>query len=459
MRRGNVLAGGAFTAALLSLAAFIAVLVVLGAAIYFDLSRAMARDVENQLTQELLLFRQVEARAGLQALIDAISQFETPAVSGDRAAGLFDEHGKRLAGNLGITVDFEGWSTQRIDQLLPQPSGRYRLYSARVREGSALRLVVAHNISALEAAGRRLIGGLLLAGLAVTLTSVGAGYWISRRVFSKLEAASDTLEAVSRGDMERRIPVHPADDQIDRIARRINGHLDRLSALSAMTKNTINAIAHDLRSPINRVSIRVQEAIAEASVPQHREKLEEIAAEVQGVVDIFEAIMRISRIEASSGEAGFETVSVGALFAEMDETFAPVLDAAGQKLVVEQGCRLTLYGDARMLRQMLGNLIENASRHCPAGTTVRLAAAGDGDAVTLRISDDGPGIPAGQRDAVLQPFHRLASSRARPGYGLGLALVDAIAVRHGADLALGDNAPGLVVTIRFPPPPANLTKT
>lgn len=458
MRRGNVLAGGAFTAALLSLAAFIAVLVVLGGAIYYDLTRAMARDVEDQLSQELLLFRQIESRAGEQALIDAIAQFETPAVSGNRAAGLFDERGKRLAGNLGITADFEGWATRRIDQLLPHPSGPYRLYSARVREGSALRIVVAHNIAALEGAERRLIGALLLAGLAVTVASIGAGYWISHRVFRKLETVSDTLEAVSRGDLARRIPVHHSDDQIDRVASRINRHLDRLSALSAMTKNTINAVAHDLRSPINRVSIKVQEAIAMADLPGHREKLEEIAVEVEEVVGIFEAIMRISRIEAGSGESGFESVPVSALFAEMNETFGPVLDAAGQRLVVSGGRLPTLYGDARMLRQMLGNLIENANRHCPAGTTVRLVATEDGGAVTLGVSDDGPGIPFDQREAVLRPFHRLDRSRARSGYGLGLALVDAISTRHGADLVLGDNAPGLSVTIRFPPRSAKITK-
>ncbi|MCC6195173.1 MAG: HAMP domain-containing histidine kinase [Burkholderiales bacterium] len=458
MRRGNVLAGGAFKAALFSLAAFIVVLVALGSVVYYDLSRAMARDVEAQVTRDLMLFREIEAHAGVQALIDAFGQFETPAVSGDRAAGLFDERGKRLAGNLNIVAEFDGWTTQRIDELLPQASGRYRLYSARVREGSALRIVVGRSIAALEGAQRRLLGALLLAGLAVIATSVGVGYWISRRVYRKLLAVSDVLEAVSRGDMARRIPIHASDDQVDRVAARINQHLDRLSALATMTKNTINAIAHELRSPITRVSIKVQEAIADQGMPEHREKLEEIATEIEGVVAIFDAIMRILHVEASSGESGFTLVPVSELFAEMDETFGPLLDAAGQRLIVDGGRLPALYGDARMLRQMLGNLIENASRHCPAGTTVRLAATQDRGSVTLSVSDDGPGIPPDQREAVLRPFHRLGSSRTTPGYGLGLPLVDAIAARHGAELALGDNAPGLIVAIRFPSPPPKITK-
>lgn len=453
MRRGNILAGGAFTAALLSLAAFIVVLLVVGGTIYYALSAGMERNIEDQLAGDVQLFREIYSRDGQQALTDAVAQLETPAVAGSRAGGLFDDSGRRLAGNLNVAPDFDGFATRDFTQLLPQPSGRYLLYAQRIAPDAPLRIVLAHNIAALQQSERLLVIALLLAGLAVTTASIFAGYAVSRRVFGKLETVSGTLEAVSHGEMDRRVPIAPANDQIDRIAARINEHLDRLSALSDTTKSTINAIAHDLRSPINRVSIKIQQAMEAAGDDAGmQDRLGDIAAELENVVGVFEAIMRISRIEAASGDVGFTTGSTAELFTEMEETFGSVLEAAGQRLTVEQGAGHSIYGDMRMLKQMLANLIQNASHHCPPGTEVALgAAAMPGGGVSISVSDDGPGIPAELRADVLKPFHRLDSSRSTPGAGLGLALVNAIAIRHRAILELGDNRPGLIATIRFPP--------
>lgn len=458
MRRGNVFSGGAFTAALISLGAFMTVLLVLGVILYAALSGGMERDVDDQLVEEAQLFQQIYDRYGQQALIDAISQMETPAVAGRRLAGLFDAQGKRLAGNLDMIPAVEGWTTLDFQQLLPRPNGSYRIYVSRAlsQEGTAT-LVVGYNIRILQETEWRLLAALSLAGLAVAIASIAAGYGVSRRMFGKLETMSETLEAVSRGDMAARIPVSPLDDQIDRIAQRINAHIGRLSALSDTTRNTINAIAHDLRSPINRASIKVQLAIDEAGDDARlQSRLEEVFAELDSVTGIFEAIMRISRIRASGGDAEFSMVPVRDLFAEMRETFDPVFEEAGQQLVcnAERVPALAVFGDAPMLRQALANLIQNASHHCPPGTTVTLdAVAHEDGAVELRVLDDGPGIPADQRSEVLKPFLRLDSSRTTSGAGLGLALVGAVATRHEATLVLSDNGPGLAISIRFPPRP------
>lgn len=456
MRRGNILSGGAFTAALLSLGAFIAVLIALGAILYVMLSGAMERDVDDQLVEEAQLFRQIYDRYGQRALVDAIGQMETPAVAGRRVAGLFDDDGQRLAGNLDTKPLSDGWTTVEFEQLLPRPNGVYRLHAGSVvSQDAALTLVVGYNIRVLQQAEWRLLEALLLAGVAVTVASVAAGYLVSRRMFGKLETMSETLEIVSRGDMAARIPVSPLDDQIDRIAERINAHIDRLAVLSDITKNTVNTLAHDLRSPIGRVFSEVQLAMAEAAGDaQVLKRLEVVLNELEGVTGAFDAIMRISRIRASAGNAGFSTVTVPELLTDMQETFAPLLEDAGQNLVCNlAGARdLAIFADAPMLRQALANLIQNASRYCPPGTTVTLDAMKDDEgAVTLQVRDDGSGIPVDKRADALLPFRRIASDRITPGTGLGLALVSAIAVRHDATLTLSDNAPGLVVSIRFTP--------
>lgn len=456
MRRGNILSGGAFTAALLSLGAFMAVLLALGAILYVVLSGGMERDVDDQLVEEAQLFLQIYDRYGQQALVDAIAQMETPAVAGRRVAGLFDTGGRRLAGNLDTLPLSEGWMTLEFDQLLPRPNGLYRLHAGKISApGPALTLVVGYNVRVLQQTEWRLLYALLIAGAAVTVASVTAGYAVSRRMFGKLETMSETLETVSRGDMAARIPVSPLDDQIDRIARRINAHISRLAVLSDITRNTVNTIAHDLRAPLGRISVEVQQAMVEtADDAGQLGRLETVLAELEGVTGAFDAIVRISRIRASAGEAGFSLVCVPELLAEMQETFAPILEDAGQRLVCDPAsCQgLVVFGDAPMLRQALANLVQNAGRHCPAGTTVMLDAIEEGEGtVTLRVRDDGSGIPADLRADVLLPFHRGEGGRPVIGTGLGLALVSAIAVRHDASLTLSDNNPGLAVSIRFPP--------
>lgn len=457
MRRGNVLAGSAFLSAIASLAVFIAVLLLLGGAIYTIMSNSMIRDVDASIADEVELFLEIYARGGQDELVQTISQFETPAAAGIRAAGLFDRQGKHLAGNIAEAPDFELWTTRTFDNLLPKPVGTYRLYANDIAPGGGLMLVVSHNIDSLVQAQWRLLQLLIAAGVIVTAISVATGYFLSHRTFGKLDAMSEALGAVSRGDMSRRIPVGISDDQIDRIASRINVHLDQLSTLTDTTKNTINAIAHDLRAPLNRASIHVQEALAETTDPTTQKRLGEIESDLDGLVGIFEAVMRISRIESEAGDAGMHPVRIDELLAEMRDTFEALVEDAEQILVVETpstGDSSNIFGDERMLKQMLANLIGNASRHCPVGATIVLSheVRPDGS-VSLQVADNGPGIPPDMREQVLKPFQRLEASRSTPGSGLGLALVAAIATRHHATLTLGDNEPGLKVTIDFPAAP------
>jgi signal transduction histidine kinase len=457
MRRGNVLAGSAFQSAVSSLAVFIAILLLLGGAIYTIMSNSMISDVDGSIIDEVELFQEIYARGGQEELIQTISQFETPAVAGIRAAGLFDRQGKHLAGNIAEAPDFELWTTRTFDDLLPKPVGTYRLYAYHIASESGLKLVVSHNIDNLVHTQWRLLQLLIAAGAIVTAVSVAAGYVLSRSTFRKLEAMSEALGAVSRGDMSRRIPVGRQDDQIDRIASRINVHLDQLSTLTDTTKNTINAIAHDLRAPLNRASIHVQEALDVTADATVQDRLSNIESDLDGLVDIFEAIMRIARIESESGDGGMRSVPLNELMAEICDTFEAVIEDAGQTLVVEEprnGDGAKLYGDERMLRQMLANLIGNASRHSPVGSTIILSHRQLPNGSTrMQVADNGPGIPAEMRTQVLKPFQRLEASRSTPGSGLGLALVSAIATRHRALLALDDNEPGLRVTIDFPPSP------
>ena len=148
--------------------------------------------------------------------------------------------------------------------------------------------------------------------------------------------------------------------------------------------------------------------------------------------------------------ARFSNVSLNALLANVVEIYGPVAHDAGQEIsgdLTTASC--TISGDQELLTQMFANLLENAIHHCPAGTRISIRLERVHNAAIVTVSDDGPGIPEPERDKVLRRLYRLEKSRSTPGTGLGLSLVKAVADLHGAALALGDNEPGLAVSLRF----------
>jgi len=147
-------------------------------------------------------------------------------------------------------------------------------------------------------------------------------------------------------------------------------------------------------------------------------------------------------------------LSLAEQVSDLAEVFQPIIESAGQTLSIEitDSPHVQVYGDKKMLRQMLVNLIENSICHCPAGTEISLSTGQTPEqGGFVCVTDTGPGIDAELREKVFDPFYRIDASRSSPGTGLGLTLVKAIAVRHAATLTLQDNHPGLRVTISFPP--------
>ena len=274
------------------------------------------------------------------------------------------------------------------------------------------------------------------------------------RYFSNLNRLAATLDKVSKGNTNIRLDVDPSNDQIDRISEQINQHLDQLSSLLSSTRNSAISIAHDLRTPLNRVHLMLQDVKEfDGSKNEANKLINSVEQELNVVSEIFDTILRISRIESNKDQSGFKNIPADSLLSEMFEIYQAVAEDSSQTLIhrSESGPPSVIKGDEKMLRQMLANLIENAMFYCPADATITLYCYPVNEsAICLEVNDDGPGIPAGDREKVLEPFYRLNTSRNQPGNGLGLALVNAIAIRHDAQVKLKDNHPGLRVCIYFP---------
>jgi signal transduction histidine kinase len=154
--------------------------------------------------------------------------------------------------------------------------------------------------------------------------------------------------------------------------------------------------------------------------------------------------MRVAKIEARQGRDGFELINLGALAEEMAETFGPVVEDAGKSLVLDIDAPASVEADRAMLVQALANLIQNALVH--GGEQVTLIAKGR----DLGVADNGPGVDPSRFTEIVKPMVRLDAARRTQGSGLGLALVRAVADRHGARLELAENVPhGLRIILCF----------
>jgi signal transduction histidine kinase len=212
-------------------------------------------------------------------------------------------------------------------------------------------------------------------------------------------------------------------------------------------------VAHDLRTPLARMRGRLENAYGrQRDSDQDQSLICETIADLDGVLRVFSSLMRISQIEATDRKAAFRIVDLGEVAKDIAELFDAAAEEKGTSLTVVRDQQALVRGDRDLLFDAVANLVDNAIKHGrKAGRVIVEAARRDGG-VLFSIVDDGPGIPAEEREHVLKRFYRLEQSRSSPGNGLGLSLVAAVARLHGAQIEMLDHAPGLIFRLWFPEP-------
>ena len=274
-----------------------------------------------------------------------------------------------------------------------------------------------------------------------------------RRLFvSMLGDVSKTATAISAGDLASRVQLSGRGDEFDELAATINDMLDRIGRLMDGVREVSNAIAHDLRTPISRARARLEDAARSSSTEAElHAAVERAIADLDGVTAIFHALLRIAEIEAGSRRSAFATFDAAPLLRDLAELYEAAADEGGHALVLETPKTLLTFGDRDMLQQAVANLLDNALKFSPPGGAVRIFSTRlPNQAVTITVSDQGPGIPECDRERATERFFRGESARHAPGSGLGLSLVQAVAVLHGGSLRLEDNAPGLRASLILP---------
>lgn len=325
-------------------------------------------------------------------------------------------------------------------------------YVVLIKDSGDSRIIASENVERLEETTDLFLAGLQFALLTSLLATFIASFWIARRHQARLDKISHGLELVSQGELDTRIDLDgPKDDDLSLLANRIDDTTARLeTTMTQMRVQTAN-IAHDLRTPLARLRALLEDgqtALLEKNEAVSEEVLEDALVQIDQIVDTFNAILRITRVESGAQKSSFVTVDLGAIVENVHETFGPVVEDQGQLLNVQLLSPANVQGDPDLIIQLLGNLIQNALRYGTAEQHISLHVEG----AILSVTDQGPGIPVEDRQRVLQPLYQREKQRQGEGFGLGLALVNAICDLHEADLVLeeGTNGNGLRVQVSFP---------
>jgi hypothetical protein len=220
--------------------------------------------------------------------------------------------------------------------------------------------------------------------------------------------------------------------------------LERISRLMDGVRQVSNAIAHDLRTPITRARTRLEDAARYAHKPDEMEQaIERAMLDLDGIVGVFEALLRIAEIEAGSRRTAFAVIDLAPLLRDMDELYSAVAEERGLRLQTVIQAPLPVLGDRELVQQAVANLLDNALKFSPPSTVISLTGRLEEAVVEISVADRGAGIAEQDRDRATERFFRGEAARNTSGSGLGLALVVAVAQLHSGTLQLVDNHPGL----------------
>jgi signal transduction histidine kinase len=312
-----------------------------------------------------------------------------------------------------------------------------------------LRLLVGRNVRALDQLGRLFDRTLFWAlGVTMALAFIG-GLFMSGNVLRRVNEINATSRQIMQGDLAQRINTSGTGDEFDELARNLNAMLDQIESLMGSIQHISDNIAHDLRTPLTRLRNRLEDLRRDATDADEQAEIDACLDDADDLLSTFSSLLRIARIESGTYESNLAAVDLGKSARDAYELYKALADEKSIILSCDAPGVHEVRGDRNLIFQALTNLLDNAIKYTPQGGAVGITVAKTPEHVTLTVTDSGPGIPEEMREKVLQRLFRLDKSRSKPGAGLGLSLVQAIALRHQAKLVLEDNAPGLHIGLVF----------
>ena len=433
-------------------------------AIYMSLRSAVKRNADRELgirLQGIKAFLTRESSLDPQGLANELSSHAGVRLNGDLYQ-LSDPNGVwiyRPASVEPLGIPFEDPAKLGGPQIIQieRDGMRYRILSAMVSSGPHLYEVqLVSNITPITNVIRNFLWASLIAAPVIFGIAWFSGVWMSRRAMQPVRAIIATAQLIRESNLDERLPVSPAHDELRDLALTMNSMLDRIEkAFRNVTQFTADA-SHELRTPI-----AVIRTTAEVALEQHRqaaeytEYLHQILGESVTATELLEDMLTLARKDAKVQDRGIiDIIDLRPLVLGVEAAFARIAEGKGLSfhcdLVSEP---LLVKGDRQSLRRLLLILIDNAIKFTPTGGSVSVVGRSTFDGIVLKFRDTGVGIVPEELPHIFERFYRSGNGRSREtgGAGLGLAIAQAIAADHNATIHVESILnEGSTFTVTFP---------
>lgn len=428
------------------MAAAVAVLSLGAMALQYRLVATRLTEAQKQLLSADL--------SGLGALYDqrriiALRQaIDYRAASGGQELLLLtDRHGRILAGTedrwpADVAPQGAGFDLS-TPQEITRGTGRWLVVARELPGGFGL--LAGRPLAPVDATLAALRQGMIGLALALLIAAALVGWIAARQVMGRIGRLNRLADQVAAGDLEARLPGPRMPDEFGLLETHMHLMLDRIESLNRATHRLSDTIAHEMRTPLNRMAARL------SAIEGQEDTVSQLREEMRGAIRIFDALLDISRAEADQGSGGgLLPVNLSSLAEGVWELYEAAAEEKGLIPAADIAPDLMVLGDRTLISQMLANLLDNAIKYCAPGDRLSLTLT-PGPLHLLEIADSGPGLPDGMGEDVFERFTRADRDRGIRGHGLGLALVRAIAMRHGAKLSLPATGKGLTLRLEWQP--------
>ena len=427
--------------------------------LYWSTSRDFQMKVDDEIIQESTRLSQVYKRykeVGLIREIQYLSRTPNP-----NLYILRDSNNKFIAGNFSDTDSL--WNLKRLDEggvlfsfEKKNINGEIiRKYYFRGKEfivRNKYNLIVGRDVSYENYLKERFFNTILSTSLLIIFLGLLGGYVLSRNFLNRISAINKTSLEIMDGDLSMRLPTSSNNDELNQLSLNLNNMLDRLNKLMIGMKGVSDNIAHDLRTPLNKIRTNLEVTLmSNPDLESYRETLKEVIEDVDGVINTFNSLLAISRVDSGSVSLKKEKINIKNLIEDIIDLWEPLSEEKG--IVLNNECKIDLYlaGNKNLLSQAISNLIDNSIKYGSDNNIVNVGSKKDKDNIIIWVSDSGPGIQEKDKEKVLDRFVRLDTSRNTTGTGLGLSLVASMIKFHNGTIDLLDAKPkGLIVKLQIP---------
>lgn len=452
-----------FRLGLLYLLLFIISSFILFSFIYFTNTRSLEQQLSANLIADTKLFDERYRQFGLNGVIRLLV-FRAKSEAQLGVYALADSNNDILVGTIDrwpqipsdtrsteIRLSFaDGQAPQVIASKISQLGANYKLLIGKSKVG----------IKRLQ---RRLINTFLSASVVTLALGLLGGIWLSKRAVRRIEIINSLVNTTIQGDLTQRLALSEPVDDLDHLSVNINAMLDRIQSLMTEVAGVANNIAHDLRTPLSHLRLQLEQLQGAIIDPQQADEQLAMAIEsADHILDTFNALLRIAKIESTKQRESFADVLLPNLIDDVIELYEPLAEEQQQILNITRCDRVVFYADRNLLFQGLSNLVDNAIKHTPPKTRIDISLVAHARHFVLSVCDQGAGVDDAEKPRLTRRFYRTDKSRSSydgdgrgdgrgdaQGNGLGLSLVAAIAKLHHGELSFTDNLPGLCASLRF----------